>query len=159
MKTRRFRQAREDKMTTALDQLIEYFALTKQMEGSALRTVEWYKGMLGQFHRFPSSDGPPRRSPPPATEGGCSLHPHHPRPRTRPQGIRDLVGGVGLRRGQPVRAAEGSESPQEADRDSDGGGNSAAPSRALPDEPTRRPQSGDGDASPVIVSMSPIQGS
>ncbi len=57
MKTRSFRQAKVDKMDTTVDRLIEYFVLTKQMEGRSAKTVEWYTGMLGQFYKFLSSDG------------------------------------------------------------------------------------------------------
>jgi len=57
IKTRSFRQARVDKMDTTVDRLIEYFVLTKQMEGRSAKTVEWYTGMLGQFYEFLSSNG------------------------------------------------------------------------------------------------------
>ncbi|GAG34773.1 unnamed protein product, partial [marine sediment metagenome] len=57
MKTRSFRQARVDKMDTTVDRLIEYFVLTKKVEGRSAKTVEWYTGMLGQFYKFLSSDG------------------------------------------------------------------------------------------------------
>jgi site-specific recombinase XerD len=52
MEKRRFREAREKKMDTTMDRLIEYFVLTKQIEGKSPRTTEWYAGMLGQFDRF-----------------------------------------------------------------------------------------------------------
>ena len=38
MGTRRFREAREKKMDMPLDRLIEYFVLTKQMEGRSPKT-------------------------------------------------------------------------------------------------------------------------
>jgi len=44
-------------MDTTVDRLIEYFVLTKQVEGKSAKTVEWYTGMLGQFYKFLSSDG------------------------------------------------------------------------------------------------------
>jgi len=61
MGTRRFREAREKKMDMPLDRLIEYFVLTKQMEGRSPKTTEWYAGMLGQFDRFLVKEGHSRR--------------------------------------------------------------------------------------------------